>query len=220
MPENHIGFTSNFADNSTEAGFQFTFFCDTCREGLKTRFIESSTFKKGKFFKGLGDMLGVVSQLTGANLGGLERGADAIRERFGGMSPDWHKEHDKAFEAAQDEAKGHFRRCPKCNKWHCETCWNEQEGLCVADAPRSNVEVAAARSKKMVQDIEASAQATPVFTGKIESKQTLCPKCGKPAGETKFCGNCGFSLEMPKCPGCGAKNQQGAKFCGECGAKL
>ena len=38
-------FTDNFADNSTEAGFQFTFFCDLCREGYKTKFIESKTHK-------------------------------------------------------------------------------------------------------------------------------------------------------------------------------
>ena len=38
-------FTENFADNSTEAGFQFTFFCDLCQEGYKTTFIESKTYR-------------------------------------------------------------------------------------------------------------------------------------------------------------------------------
>ncbi|MGB4564892.1 MAG: hypothetical protein WBJ00_08950 [Dethiobacteria bacterium] len=31
-------FTDNFEDNSTEAGFQFTFYCDLCQEGYKTKF--------------------------------------------------------------------------------------------------------------------------------------------------------------------------------------
>ena len=53
-----------------------------------------------------------------------------------------------------------------------------------------NVEVAAARAEKMAADIKEKAAATQVFTGEIESKQTLCPKCGKPAGEGKFCNNC------------------------------
>ena len=220
MSENLIAFTTNYADNSTEAGFEFTFFCDTCREGYKTRFVESATNKKKKFFKGLGDMMNVVSQLTGTNLGGLSNAGNIISERFNGMSPEWHKEHELAFETAQNEAKGHFKRCPKCHKWHCETCWNEQVGLCVADAPRENVEVAAARSQKMVQDIAAAAQATPVFTGKMESKQTICSKCGKPAGEGKFCANCGASLGLIKCSKCGADNQQGVNFCGACGNKL
>ncbi|HBA60122.1 MAG TPA: zinc ribbon domain-containing protein [Elusimicrobia bacterium] len=220
MAGNLIAFNDNFADNSTEAGFQFTFFCNNCREGYKTRFTESQTYKKKKFFKGLGDVLGVVSQLTGKSFGGLERGSDIISERFNGMSPEWHKEHEAAFELAQNEAKGHFKRCPKCAKWTCESCWNEQAGLCVADAPRENVEVAAARAGKLVQDIQQAAQATPVFTGKIEGKQTLCAKCGKPAGEGKFCSNCGASLGLVKCPKCGADNQQGVNFCGGCGTKL
>jgi hypothetical protein len=220
MPENMIAFTSNYADNSVEAGFQFTFFCDTCREGYKTRFIESQTYKKKKFFKGLGDMIGVVAQLTGNNLGALSQGSNTIGERFNGMSPDWHKEHEAAFEQAQNEAKGHFRRCPKCNKWHCENCWNEQSGLCVSDAPRENVEVAAARAQKMAKDISAAAEAAPVFAGKIEARQTVCPKCGKPCGEGKFCGNCGAPLGLPDCPKCGTKNQPGANFCSGCGARL
>lgn len=219
---NLIGFTSNFADNSTEAGFQFTFFCDTCREGYKTRFTESSTYKKKKFFKGLGDVISAVASIAGqSGLGStLERGTDAISAKFTGMSPEWHKEHEAAFELAQNEAKGHFKRCPKCNKWACDSCWNEQEGLCVKDAPRANVEIAAAKSQKLVKDIEEAAAATPVFSGKIESKQTICSKCGKPSGEGKFCNNCGASLELPKCPSCGKPSQQGARFCGECGAKF
>ncbi|MDD2805237.1 MAG: zinc ribbon domain-containing protein [Elusimicrobiales bacterium] len=219
---NLIGFTSNFADNSTEAGFQFTFFCDTCREGYKTRFTESSTYKKKKFFKGLGDVISAVASIAGQNSLGstLERGTNAISAKFTGMSPEWHKEHEAAFELAQNEAKGHFTRCPKCSKWACGNCWNEQEGLCVKDAPRANVEIAAAKSQKMVEDIQAAAASTPVFTGKIESKQTICFKCGKPSGEGKFCNNCGASLELPKCPACGKPSQQGARFCGECGAKF
>lgn len=215
-------FTKNFADNSTEAGFQFTFFCDSCRDGYKTKFIESKTYKKKGLFKMLGNAVNIVGQMTGhTGLGAnLERGTDAISARFTGMSPEWHKEHEAAFELAQNEAKEHFHRCPKCKKYVCEADWNEQEGLCVDDAPRVNVEVAAAKAEKMAKDIKAAAEATQVFSGKIESKQTVCPECGKPAGEGKFCNNCGKPLGLVKCPKCGAGNQQGIRFCGECGGKL
>jgi hypothetical protein len=217
-----IGFSDNFQDNSTEAGFQFTFYCDICREGYKTSFIESKTYKKKKFFKGLGGMVGAAGRLTGKyNIGyGVERGTDVISERFSGMSPKWHKEHESAFELAQNEAKGHFHRCPRCTKWVCDNDWNEQEGLCTVCAPRINVEVAAAKAEKAVQDIKEKAAKTQVFTGEIESKQTICPQCGKPAGEGKFCVNCGAPLTLVKCPKCGASNQAGTRFCGECGTKL
>lgn len=215
-------FTKNYADNSTEAGFQFTFFCDICRDGFKTRFQESKSHKKGGFFRGLGQAVSIGTSLTGhGDIGGaLERGSDVISERFRGMTPEWHREHEAAFATAQNEAQGHFKRCPKCRKWVCETDWNEQEGLCVADAPRANVEIAAARAGKMVEDIKAKASMTQVFTGQIESKQTICPQCGKPAGEGKFCNNCGANLSLIKCPKCGAQSQAGSRFCGECGTRL
>ena len=215
-------FTDNFADNSTEAGFQFTFYCDLCQEGYKTRFIESKTYKKGRLFRNIGNIIGTVSQMAGQhNLGyGAERGSDILSERFQGMTPEWHKEHEAAFAIAQNEAKGHFHRCPKCRKWVCDNDWNEQEGLCVECAPRVTVEVASARAKKMVQDIEEKASQTQVFHGEIESKQTLCPQCGKPSGQGKFCNNCGAPLGMIKCERCGTKSPAGTRFCGECGNRL
>jgi len=215
-------FTENFSDNSTDAGFQFTFFCDLCHEGYKTEFTESKTYKKAGLLRGLGKAVSLGASILGQSGVGssIERGSSILTERFEGMSPDWNREHDAAFELAQNEAKGHFQRCPKCKKWVCENDWNEQEGLCVDDAPRAAVEVAAARAGKMVEDIKEKAKGTQVFTGEIESRQTICPQCGKPAGEGKFCNNCGASLAFIKCPKCGAKSPTGTRFCGECGAKL
>lgn len=215
-------FTSNFADNSTEAGFQFTFFCDLCQEGYKTSFIPSKTYKKGKMLRGLGNLVGAASQMAGKyNVGyGIQRGTDVLSERHQGMTPEWHKEHEKAFELAQNEAKGHFKRCPKCRKYVCESDWNEQAGLCVEDAPRENVEVVAARAAKMVEDIQKKAQDTEVFTGKIDERTTICPQCGKPAGEGKFCNNCGANLSLVVCQNCGTKSPAGTRFCGECGNRL
>jgi hypothetical protein len=216
-------FTSNFQDNSNEKGFMFTFMCDLCREGYKTQFVEAKSSKKGKFLKGFGSVLGTAAQMTGKfnNVGSaIERGTGAISNNYQGMTAEWHKEHEEAFATAQNQAKGHFHRCPKCKRWTCDNDWNEQEGLCVEDAPRQNIEVAAAKAKKMVDDIGAKASSTQVFNGKIESKQTICPKCGKPSGEGKFCNNCGASLELIKCPKCGIQSAAGTKFCGECGTKF
>jgi len=52
----------------------------------------------------------------------------------------------------------------------------------------------------------------------------LCPKCGfQNPQNTKFCGNCGTSLQPPSgvpCPKCGTVNAAGAKFCSNCGTPL
>lgn len=215
-------FTDNFADNSTDAGFQFTFACSICNEGYKTEFIEAKSTQKGNLLKTFGGLFGAAAQIAGNyNIGyGIERATDAITDKHEGKSPAWRKEYDLAFEQAQAEGKAHLYRCPKCAQWVCENCWNEQETLCINCAPMEAIEIAAARAKKKASDILSKIANTQVFTGEIKSKKTVCPACGKPAGTGKFCINCGGSLGFIKCKNCGAENQTGTKFCGECGSKL
>ncbi len=215
-------FTSNFADNSTEAGFQFTFMCDICRDGFKTSFIECKNYKRGKTLRNLGRMASMGASMLGQHRVGsaLHRGSYNAGERFHGMSPQWHKEHEAAFEVAQNEAKGHFTRCPRCHKWVCASDWNGDSGLCVKCAPHANVEVSAARADKMVSDIKQRASETQVYTGDIEAKQTTCPRCQKPAGEGNFCANCGQDLSLVKCERCGTESAAGTRFCSECGERM
>lgn len=215
-------FTRNYEDNSTDAGFQFTFYCDLCNNGYKSEFQESDTYKRGNLMRNIAKGISIGASIFGKYGFGsnIERGADIFSERFQGMSPEWHKEHEAAFERAQREAKDHFTRCPKCRLWVCEDDWNEQEGLCVECAPRMNVEIAAKRAEKMVEDIEEKTKNTTVFDGKIESKHTVCPQCGKQVGSGKFCNNCGANLSLNNCPECGKTNSASSRFCSECGCKL
>lgn len=164
--EGLIAFTDNYADNSSEAGFQFTFFCDICEEGYKTRFIESETAKKGGLIEGLGRAAGALGRMTGEyNVGyGIESGTDILSEKYSDRSPEWREEYEEAFEEAQNEAKGNFDRCPKCTHWVCDNCWNEQVGLCIDCGPREGVEVAAARSDKMWWTTSGSKRLRPRFS--------------------------------------------------------
>ncbi len=217
-------FTRNYEDNSTEAGFQFTFYCDCCQDGVKSSFIESETYKKGSLLKNIGSGLWTASHILGGRLSNLgwsvSRGTDILSERFSGMSPEWHKEHDAAFERAQNESRQHFHRCHGCNTWVCDTCFNEEEGLCTTCAPRESVSVAKAKARAIERNIDELADTEKIFTGKLTSRTTVCPDCGKPAGEGKFCNNCGASLSFNKCPSCGKDNPRGVRFCNQCGSPM
>ena len=199
-------FTRNYEDNSTEAGFQFTFYCDICQDGYKSSFIESETYRKGRGLRGIAQGASIVGNLLG--LGGIgysiERGGNVLSERFEGQSPEWHKEHELAFERAQNEAQQHFHRCHGCHQWVCDSDYNEDEGLCVNCAPRQEIYVAKARATAMQRNIDELAQTATVWKGELESKTTVCPVCGKPAGNGKFCNNCGAGMGRVACPACGA----------------
>jgi hypothetical protein len=217
-------FTRNYKDNSTDAGFQFTFFCDICNDGHRSSFIESATYKKKKGTRLLSQGAGLVGGLLGGKARDIgysaERGGSILSERFQGQPPEWHKEREKAFERTQNEAMQHFSRCPHCNKYLCSHCRNEDEGLCVSCAPRQEVYVARAKADAMKRNIDDAGKDASVWAGKIESKTTICTSCGKPAGTGKFCNNCGASMDLKECPQCQAKNAQTVRFCNNCGQNM
>ena len=217
-------FTRNYEDNSTEAGYQFTFYCDHCRDGFKSSFIESTTYKKGRSLRTLTEGASVLGGLLGGAIGQLsnasERAGSLLQQNFEDRSPAWMKEHEEAFDAAQNEAQPHFHRCNGCSSYVCDACYNEDEGLCIGCAPRQEVYVAKAKADAMKRNIDAAGQDATVWQGNIESKTTVCPVCGKPAGSGKFCNNCGASMELRVCPNCGAKNALTVRFCNNCGASL
>jgi len=218
-------FTRNYNDNSTDAGFEFTFFCDVCNDGYKSSFIASSTYKKKLGSRLIGQGASIVGSLTNSSMGSrvgsaTNQSTNVLSQTFEGKSPEWQKEHETAFDKAQNESKPHFHRCPNCNKYVCDQCWNEDATLCTACAPRQEVYVAQANAKAMKRNIDDAEKTTVAWEGKIESKTTMCPACGKPAGTGKFCNNCGASLELKECPKCGAKNALTVRFCNNCGENL
>ena len=138
-------FTKRSSDNSTNSGFQFTFFCDICQQPYKSSFIQSKSAKKVGFMHGLAELASI-----GANLGAaqdprisqtLRTEADQLmmrsQQQSGGMSASWHQEHDAALAAATNEAKGIFSHCPVCKRWVCKNDWDSSMSLCVPDASAS-----------------------------------------------------------------------------------
>ena len=69
-------FTRNYEDNSTDAGFQFTFYCDICHDGYRSSFIESSTYKKGKGLRGLAQGASILGSLVGGAVSNIGYGME------------------------------------------------------------------------------------------------------------------------------------------------
>lgn len=217
-------FTRNYNDLSSDAGFQFEFYCDCCGNGYKSTFESSTTYGKKKNTERFGSIASGIGSLFGgraSNIGwALDRGSDVAGSRYDGQSPQWRQEQEAAFDRAQAEVKPMFQKCPSCNKWVCADCWNEEEGLCTDCAPREAGYVAKARNEAMRRNIDEAAEAATVWQGKVETRTTVCPSCGKPAGAGKFCNYCGAPLGTNRCPNCGAQVALGLKFCGECGSPM
>ena len=105
-------FTRNYNDLSTEAGFQFEFYCDCCGNGVQSTFIPSTTYKKQQNSRSFGRLASAVGRMIGGAAGdigyALERGSDAVGSRFEGRSPQWRKEYEAALEKGMTIAADHF----------------------------------------------------------------------------------------------------------------
>ncbi len=97
-----VPYTDNYADHSTEAGYQFEFFCERCGNGYKSGFKASAS---GIATKGLRTVSGAVG-----SLGGLSSGTDSLKD----MTES--KAKDKALRAAIEEISPLFQQCHTCGQ--------------------------------------------------------------------------------------------------------
>ena len=198
-------FTRNYRDISNDLGYQFEFNCDVCGSGYKSEFTRSALGTAGNLLSGAGSLVG--------GLFGAANAADRLRDLTDQGA------RDKALEKAANEIMPLFRQCPRDHNWVDETCWNEQRGLCINDAPKLAVEMEAERAQVELQQMRTAMQGQQVFGGDTSARTTVCTSCGKPVGSEKFCGNCGTPVGLAKCTSCGNDLAPGARFCGNCGTK-
>ncbi len=217
----------NVDDLSGDHGFQWKFHCDLCGSGYDTTFIPSksqaSARRLGFLSSGLSSIGSMASGLTGGAASGLYGAGQAAgaASQFKGMSADWHREHDNAFLQAVNEAKVHFKKCPKCKNYVCADDWNDEAGLCTTDAPSLVAEMQAAKAQARVEQMQEAVKKQTLFDGDTTTdRSTLCSTCGKPSGAAKFCQNCGAPLGFKVCAKCQHQNPPTVNFCGECGTKL
>jgi membrane protease subunit (stomatin/prohibitin family) len=211
-----ILFTRNYADQSTDKGFQFEFYCDRCGTGYRTGFKPYA----------LGTVTGAIDA-AGSFFGGVLARTAGLVERA--RSASWEKAHDSAFLEAMDELKPDFIQCPRCSSWVCrDKCWNVGKGLCKVCAPDLSVEMAAAQANRTVEEIWAHSKMAQEDRKMLQEKswrqgvRATCPACGVPLpSNSKFCPECGSKIVNEySCVQCGAKITGEAKFCPECGTKI
>jgi hypothetical protein len=208
-----VPFTDNYRDHSTEAGYQFEFFCERCGNGYKSGFKASALGIGTKVARGLGGLLGSSGL---GNLGSAGYEAKDLTES---------QAKDKALIEAVEEMKPYFNQCHRCGQWVCkEICWNEEYGLCVNDSPKLEQEIASMQSDAQLQQVREKVQQVDFASDvNVERRQVaLCPHCGAEAEHSgKFCPECGKPLSMPvACARCGTESPRGTKFCPECGNQL
>ena len=147
-------------------------------------------------------------------MGRLERGSTAPRTSWIADA------RDKALEKAANEIMPLFTRCPACNSWVDETCFNRDRNLCTSCAPNLAAELERERSSVEINQMREAMREQTVFSGDTSARRTVCPSCDKPVGSEKFCANCGTRLGTDHCTQCGAELPSGARFCGSCGTKV
>jgi hypothetical protein len=207
-----VEFTDNYQDLSTQNGYQFKFYCQSCGNGYMSTFKTSATGVAESVLRGAGSLLGGI-------FGRAANATYQIQELVGGPA------HDAALQEAVGEIKPQFTQCKRCGQWVCrEICWNAERSLCTKCAPILQRELAAKQAEIAVEQAETKLRAADLTAGvDVTAAATVhCPKCGAEAkAGAKFCDECGSSLvQRTECPKCGAKLAAGAKFCAECGQKI
>jgi len=200
-------FTDNYSDLSDESGYQFEFRCDNCGSGYRSEFIRSNIGTASTLLRGASGLLGGV-------FGGASNVADRAKDITNRGA------RDEALKKAANEIMPLFTRCPRCNRWVDETCWNEARGLCINDAPKLATELEAERAQVEISQMREKMRTETVFSGDTSARTTVCTNCGKPVGSERFCANCGHPTGQVKCTNCGNDLPPGGRFCGNCGTAV
>lgn len=96
--------TKRWEDESDMKLFKFSFFCDCCGKKAVTLEYKFESGFKPKLF--------------------MSEDERKARELI------WQKDHDAAYERANNEAALQFTRCPKCGRRVCEDCYSVLDDLC------------------------------------------------------------------------------------------
>ena len=181
-----IEFTDNYQDLSTDTGFQFKFFCESCGNGYMSSWQANKTGIAGDVLRAAGNILGGI-------FGRASSGSYEIQRAVGGP------EHDHALEAAVAEIRPLFLQCKRCGQWVCQRGLLERRAGAVqelrADPAARAGRQAGRRSPSSRPQEKLRADATCTEGVNVTAEATVaCPSCGAETAPGKFCAECGASL--------------------------
>lgn len=192
-------FTLRYDDQSDEKGYRFIFKCGICNLGYSTRYLEAESSKISgyistgtKIFDLAEDVMRVVPLPDKPDLKDIDSSqrelAKILAKKYEGMSPEWHRGHDKALELAREEVVDILHNCSVCKRWVCESDWNEVKVVCKEDS-----------KLKICPKCRFSNLSGKFCTSCGEPLELFCPKCQAICAiEMKFCGECGQPLRSSK----------------------
>ncbi|MGH3210558.1 MAG: hypothetical protein ACRDNO_22665 [Trebonia sp.] len=115
-----VFFTDNYADRSSDDGYQFEFYCRRCGNGYSSPFQHSVTGFGGRLLRLGGDVIGGQIGEQASKLGW---DAEFMRDTVRGST------RDKALAKAVEQMKPYFKQCHNCGQWVCDqVCWNTERG--------------------------------------------------------------------------------------------
>lgn len=203
-----LPFTRRFEDLSTEAGYQFAFYCDLCNEGFHSEFMPAQ-HALGLPLRDIAQGCGLLEALILK-----KQDASGLGDSHGrrpNCAHAWQEAHGRAFDAAQAEAQNHFYCCPGCRRWVCAADLGEN-GLCV-ECSRKRIGPGARSALA-----PASAPSAARTSDRLPSITALCSSCRRPTPDANFCTHCGAPLHPNACHRCGANLLSAHAYCFTCGA--
>ncbi len=100
-----IEFTDNYEDLSTDLGYQFKFFCESCGNGYMSSWQASTSGMASSVVRAAGNIFGGL-------FGRAASGAWEVQRAVGGP------EHDRALESAVNEIRPLFLQCKRLSLIH------------------------------------------------------------------------------------------------------
>ena len=196
-----IEFTDNYEDLSTDLGYQFKFFCESCGNGYMSSWQASTSGMASSVVRAAGNIFGGL-------FGRAASGAWEVQQAVGGP------EHDRALESAVKRDPATVSAVQALQAMGLSTDLLEQaKALCKSCAPICSASWPAQAEIAVEQAREAPPARPHRGRGRRRRAVVLCPSCGAEIAREVLLRVRRKLAPKTECPRCGSKVAADDKFC-------